>query len=89
LFQDFLQWRHQCVWYVGGVAGDGTTTPTVLARRITAEGTKMVAARHDPMARQAADPPAAAGAWFDKRSRDVVKRNTEAKRTSQAERTRG
>ena len=32
------------------VAGDGTTTATVLARSIMAEGTKMVAARHDPMA---------------------------------------
>ena len=32
------------------VAGDGTTTATVLARCIMAEGTKMVAAGHDPMA---------------------------------------
>jgi chaperonin GroEL len=32
------------------VAGDGTTTATVLARSIMAEGTKMVAAGHDPMA---------------------------------------
>jgi chaperonin GroEL len=32
------------------VAGDGTTTATVLARGIMAEGTKMVAAGHDPMA---------------------------------------
>src|SRR5438045_7337926 len=31
------------------VAGDGTTTATVLARAIFAEGTKMVAAGHDPM----------------------------------------
>src|SRR6185295_5958470 len=31
------------------VAGDGTTTATVLARSIMAEGTKMVAAGHDPM----------------------------------------
>ena len=31
------------------VAGDGTTTATVLARSIYAEGTKMVAAGHDPM----------------------------------------
>ncbi len=32
------------------VAGDGTTTATVLARGIMAEGNKMVAAGHDPMA---------------------------------------
>ena len=32
------------------VAGDGTTTATVLARSIMAEGAKMVAAGHDPMA---------------------------------------
>src|SRR5437667_1147913 len=31
------------------VAGDGTTTATVLARTIYAEGAKMVAAGHDPM----------------------------------------
>src|SRR5438132_696185 len=31
-------------------AGDGTTTATILARSIMAEGTKMVAAGHDPMA---------------------------------------
>ncbi len=31
------------------VAGDGTTTATVLARSLFAEGTKMVAAGHDPM----------------------------------------
>jgi chaperonin GroEL len=31
------------------VAGDGTTTATVLARAIVAEGAKMVAAGHDPM----------------------------------------
>jgi len=31
------------------VAGDGTTTATVLARSIFAEGSKMVAAGHDPM----------------------------------------
>jgi len=31
------------------VAGDGTTTATVLARAIYAEGLKMVAAGHDPM----------------------------------------
>src|ERR1700687_1056319 len=31
------------------VAGDGTTTATVLARAIFAEGAKMVAAGHDPM----------------------------------------
>jgi len=31
------------------VAGDGTTTATVLARAIFAEGSKMVAAGHDPM----------------------------------------
>jgi chaperonin GroEL len=31
------------------VAGDGTTTATVLARRIFTEGCKMVAAGHDPM----------------------------------------
>lgn len=31
------------------VAGDGTTTATVLARAIFTEGTKMVAAGHDPM----------------------------------------
>jgi chaperonin GroEL len=31
------------------VAGDGTTTATVLARSIYAEGVKMVAAGHDPM----------------------------------------
>ena len=31
------------------VAGDGTTTATVLARSIYAEGSKMVAAGHDPM----------------------------------------
>ncbi|HET8564170.1 MAG TPA: TCP-1/cpn60 chaperonin family protein, partial [Candidatus Binatia bacterium] len=31
------------------VAGDGTTTATVLARQIFAEGVKMVAAGHDPM----------------------------------------
>lgn len=32
------------------VAGDGTTTATVLARAIYSEGIKMVAAGHDPMA---------------------------------------
>ena len=32
------------------VAGDGTTTATVLARAIYTEGAKMVAAGHDPMA---------------------------------------
>src|SRR6187431_2443622 len=31
------------------VAGDGTTTATVLARSIFSEGAKMVAAGHDPM----------------------------------------
>ena len=31
------------------IAGDGTTTATVLARSIYAEGAKMVAAGHDPM----------------------------------------
>src|SRR5712675_188044 len=31
------------------VAGDGTTTATVLARSLFTEGTKMVAAGHDPM----------------------------------------
>ena len=31
------------------VAGDGTTTATILARAIYAEGAKMVAAGHDPM----------------------------------------
>src|SRR6185295_9525447 len=31
------------------VAGDGTTTATVLARGIFAEGARMVAAGHDPM----------------------------------------
>src|SRR5580765_586742 len=31
------------------VAGDGTTTATVLARAIFAEGIKMVVAGHDPM----------------------------------------
>ncbi len=31
------------------VAGDGTTTATVLARQIFSEGVKMVAAGHDPM----------------------------------------
>src|SRR5262245_22602989 len=31
------------------VAGDGTTTATVLARALYAEGSKMVAAGHDPM----------------------------------------
>src|SRR5499425_86783 len=31
------------------VAGDGTTTATVLARAIYTEGAKMVAAGHDPM----------------------------------------
>src|SRR5512147_1382060 len=31
------------------VAGDGTTTATVLARAIITEGAKMVAAGHDPM----------------------------------------
>jgi chaperonin GroEL len=31
------------------VAGDGTTTATVLARAIVVEGSKMVAAGHDPM----------------------------------------
>src|SRR5271155_3467118 len=31
------------------VAGDGTTTATVLARQIFTEGIKMVAAGHDPM----------------------------------------
>src|SRR6187402_1622577 len=31
------------------VAGDGTTSATVLARAIFAEGAKMVAAGHDPM----------------------------------------
>ena len=36
------------------VAGDGTTTATVLARAIFTEGAKMVAAGHDPMASSAA-----------------------------------
>src|SRR3989454_11230894 len=31
------------------VAGDGTTTATVLARALFTEGAKLVAARHDPM----------------------------------------
>ncbi len=31
------------------VAGDGTTTATVLARAIFTEGLKMVVAGHDPM----------------------------------------
>src|SRR3989475_7185006 len=31
------------------VAGDGTTTATVLARAVFAEGVKMVVAGHDPM----------------------------------------
>ncbi|MFM8411567.1 MAG: TCP-1/cpn60 chaperonin family protein, partial [Alphaproteobacteria bacterium] len=31
------------------IAGDGTTTATVLARAIFVEGAKMVAAGHDPM----------------------------------------
>jgi chaperonin GroEL len=31
------------------VAGDGTTTATVLARQLYTEGLKMVAAGHDPM----------------------------------------
>src|SRR2546423_602997 len=31
------------------VAGDGTTTATVLARALFSEGAKMVAAGHDPM----------------------------------------
>ena len=31
------------------IAGDGTTTATVLARAIFSEGAKMVAAGHDPM----------------------------------------
>jgi chaperonin GroEL len=31
------------------VAGDGTTTATVLARALFTEGSKMVAAGHDPM----------------------------------------
>src|SRR2546425_11175539 len=31
------------------VAGDGTTTATVLARALFAEGVKLVAAGHDPM----------------------------------------
>src|SRR6201982_3360961 len=31
------------------IAGDGTTTATVLARAIYSEGLKMVAAGHDPM----------------------------------------
>src|SRR5262245_64443311 len=31
------------------IAGDGTTTATVLARAIYSEGVKMVAAGHDPM----------------------------------------
>ena len=35
------------------VAGDGTTTATVLARAIFTEGAKMVAAGHDPMNAQA------------------------------------
>ena len=30
------------------IAGDGTTTATVLARQIFAEGLKMVVAGHDP-----------------------------------------
>jgi len=33
----------------GDVAGDGTTTATVLAQAITREGLRMVAAGHDPM----------------------------------------
>src|SRR5713226_682946 len=31
------------------IAGDGTTTATVLARQLFTEGIKMVAAGHDPM----------------------------------------
>src|SRR5262247_3802331 len=31
------------------IAGDGTTTATVLARSVFTEGAKMVAAGHDPM----------------------------------------
>src|SRR6202795_1728983 len=42
------------------VAGDGTTTATVLARSIFTEGIKMVAAGHDPMARQRGIAPAVA-----------------------------
>src|SRR5215475_7518435 len=34
----------------GDVAGDGTTTATVLAEAIYREGLKMIAAGHDPMA---------------------------------------
>jgi chaperonin GroEL len=36
------------------VAGDGTTTATVLARAIFMEGSKLVAAGHDPMSSNAA-----------------------------------
>ncbi len=35
---------------VNDVAGDGTTTATVLAQSMLAEGTKMVSAGHDPLA---------------------------------------
>src|SRR2546428_2033652 len=44
------------------VAGDGTTTATVLARALFTEGAKLVAAGHDPMSlKRGVDPAVTAG----------------------------
>src|SRR5687767_11571834 len=39
----------EVAWKTSDLAGDGTTTATVLAQAIYREGLKMVAAGHDPM----------------------------------------
>ncbi|MEA2626081.1 MAG: chaperonin GroEL, partial [Candidatus Binatota bacterium] len=44
-----VQLVKQAAGHVSDAAGDGTTTTTVLARAIFAEGMKLVAAGHDPM----------------------------------------
>jgi len=43
------RWLKEVASKTSDVAGDGTTTATVLARQIFAEGVKLVAAGHDPM----------------------------------------
>src|SRR5208283_2801583 len=48
------------------VAGDGTTTATVLARAIFTEGIKMVAAGHDPMSLKRGIARAVEGMQFDR-----------------------
>src|SRR5436190_20312944 len=45
--------RKECATNTAEVAGDGTTTATVLAQAIYLEGSKLVAAGHNPMALKA------------------------------------